>query len=310
MDVPMASLARPGRNPVMNVSLATWGGLVGGRGAGGPWPEGGAGGSGGEGAGESTARALRRRAGRTCSRRVLGCLYDEDRDRLPVLGDAVEGAPEAWGGLFGASASTGRPAWGRCWWVPAAEPRAVTAGGRPVMEIAGMPHGLIRWTFRRGDQIAACLEALERVCVSAVCLEHEYVTAARLEVLEYEQVYAVDDDGERCLQSASVASRSVPSRSPATSLTWPGLKQGKMRRRTASAPVPACPRTRTKESAATWAGSPRPSDSLVMTDAGSTQEATCNCRIPRCWAAAAGKAGRPATAEAVTRNPTGQHSDQ
>ncbi|QWA26742.1 hypothetical protein KJK32_46295 (plasmid) [Streptomyces sp. JCM17656] len=36
-----------------------------------------------------------------------------------------------------------------------------------------MPHELIRWTSRRSDQIAACLEELE----------HEYVTA-------------VDDDGE------------------------------------------------------------------------------------------------------------------
>lgn len=44
---------------------------------------------------------------------------------------------------------------------------------RPVMEIAGVPHELIRWTARRSDQIAACIEDLE----------HEYVTA-------------VDDDGE------------------------------------------------------------------------------------------------------------------
>ncbi|MET7608910.1 relaxase domain-containing protein [Streptomyces avermitilis] len=55
----------------------------------------------------------------------------------------------------------------------ATEPRIVTPGRRPVMEIAGVPHGLIRWTARRSDQIAACLEDLE----------HEYVTA-------------VDDDGE------------------------------------------------------------------------------------------------------------------
>ncbi len=53
------------------------------------------------------------------------------------------------------------------------EPRTVTAGRRPVMEIAGVPHELIRWTARRSDQIAACLSELE----------HEYVTA-------------VDDDGE------------------------------------------------------------------------------------------------------------------
>ncbi|MYR87364.1 relaxase domain-containing protein [Streptomyces sp. SID685] len=55
----------------------------------------------------------------------------------------------------------------------ASEPRTVTAGRRPVMDIAGVPHELIRWTCRRGDQIAACLADLE----------HEYVTA-------------IDDDGE------------------------------------------------------------------------------------------------------------------
>ncbi|WP_158795097.1 MobF family relaxase [Streptomyces sp. NRRL S-337] len=55
----------------------------------------------------------------------------------------------------------------------ATEPRTVTAGRRPVMEIAGVPHELIGWTARRGEQIAACLTELEA----------EYVTA-------------VDDDGE------------------------------------------------------------------------------------------------------------------
>ncbi|MFJ8546282.1 relaxase domain-containing protein [Streptomyces sp. NPDC093586] len=55
----------------------------------------------------------------------------------------------------------------------ATEPRIVTPGRRPVMEVAGVSHGLIRWTARRSDQIAACLAELE----------HEYVTA-------------VDDDGE------------------------------------------------------------------------------------------------------------------
>ncbi|MFE8974899.1 MobF family relaxase [Streptomyces cyaneofuscatus] len=55
----------------------------------------------------------------------------------------------------------------------ATEPRTVTPGRRPVMEIAGVPHELIRWTSRPSDQIAACLAELE----------HEYVTA-------------VDDDGE------------------------------------------------------------------------------------------------------------------
>jgi hypothetical protein len=49
----------------------------------------------------------------------------------------------------------------------ASEPRTVTAGRRPVMEVAGAPHELIRWTSRRSAQIAACLEDLE----------HEYVTA-------------------------------------------------------------------------------------------------------------------------------------
>ncbi|MFE9455036.1 relaxase domain-containing protein [Streptomyces sp. NPDC006739] len=68
---------------------------------------------------------------------------------------------------------------------PATEPRTVTPGRRPVMEIAGVPHELIRWTSRRSDQIAACLEDLE----------HEYVTA-------------VDDDGEpRFLPVVSERSR-------------------------------------------------------------------------------------------------------
>ncbi|KOG86789.1 hypothetical protein ADK38_29055, partial [Streptomyces varsoviensis] len=55
----------------------------------------------------------------------------------------------------------------------ASEPRTVTAGRRPVMDVAGVPHELIRWTSRRSDQIAACRAELE----------HEYVTA-------------IDDDGE------------------------------------------------------------------------------------------------------------------
>ncbi|WP_422129617.1 MobF family relaxase [Streptomyces misionensis] len=49
----------------------------------------------------------------------------------------------------------------------ATEPRTVTPGRRPVMEIAGVPHELIRWTARRSDQVTACLTELE----------HEYVTA-------------------------------------------------------------------------------------------------------------------------------------
>ncbi|MFD9451826.1 relaxase domain-containing protein [Streptomyces sp. NPDC059985] len=55
----------------------------------------------------------------------------------------------------------------------ATEPRIVTRGRRPVMEVAGVPHELIRWTARRSDRIARSLAELE----------HEYVTA-------------VDDDGE------------------------------------------------------------------------------------------------------------------
>ncbi|MEU4730777.1 relaxase domain-containing protein [Streptomyces sp. NPDC023588] len=51
----------------------------------------------------------------------------------------------------------------------ATEPRTVTPGRRPVMEIAGAPHELIRWTSRRSDQSAACMEDLE----------HEYVTAVK-----------------------------------------------------------------------------------------------------------------------------------
>ncbi|WP_283257713.1 relaxase domain-containing protein [Streptomyces lavenduligriseus] len=39
---------------------------------------------------------------------------------------------------------------------PASEPRTVTPGRRPVMDVAGVPHELIRWTSRRSDQIAAC----------------------------------------------------------------------------------------------------------------------------------------------------------
>ncbi|MFF4658950.1 relaxase domain-containing protein [Streptomyces sp. NPDC001381] len=50
---------------------------------------------------------------------------------------------------------------------PASEPRTVTPGRRPVMEAAGVPHELIRWTSRRSAQIAACLTDLE----------HEYVAA-------------------------------------------------------------------------------------------------------------------------------------
>ncbi len=55
----------------------------------------------------------------------------------------------------------------------ATEPRVVSTGRRPVMDIAGAPHELIRWTASRGEQIDACLADLE----------YEYVTA-------------VDDEGE------------------------------------------------------------------------------------------------------------------
>ncbi|MFI2215169.1 MobF family relaxase [Streptomyces sp. NPDC020141] len=50
----------------------------------------------------------------------------------------------------------------------ASEPRTVTPGRRPVMEVAGVPHDLIRWTARRSDQIAACLADLEYQYVTAV----------------------------------------------------------------------------------------------------------------------------------------------
>ncbi|MFF7845193.1 MobF family relaxase [Streptomyces ossamyceticus] len=49
----------------------------------------------------------------------------------------------------------------------ASEPRTVTPGRRPVMEVAGVPHELIRWTSRRSAQIAACLTDLEREYVTA-----------------------------------------------------------------------------------------------------------------------------------------------
>ena len=43
----------------------------------------------------------------------------------------------------------------------ASEPRTVTPGRRPVMEVAGIPHELIAWTATRGEQIAACRTELE-----------------------------------------------------------------------------------------------------------------------------------------------------
>ncbi|WP_328741415.1 relaxase domain-containing protein [Streptomyces caniferus] len=50
----------------------------------------------------------------------------------------------------------------------ASEPCTVTAGRRPVMEVAGVPHELIGWTARRSEQIDACRQALEREYVTAV----------------------------------------------------------------------------------------------------------------------------------------------
>lgn len=50
----------------------------------------------------------------------------------------------------------------------ASEPRVVTAGRRPVMEVAGVPHEVIGWTARRSEQIAVCLQELEREYVTAV----------------------------------------------------------------------------------------------------------------------------------------------
>jgi hypothetical protein len=43
----------------------------------------------------------------------------------------------------------------------ASEPRVVTTGRHPVIEVAGVRHELIGWTARRVVQIAACLEELE-----------------------------------------------------------------------------------------------------------------------------------------------------
>ncbi|MGA4980287.1 MobF family relaxase [Streptomyces cinereoruber] len=63
----------------------------------------------------------------------------------------------------------------------ASEPRTVSAGRRPVMEIAGVPHELIGWMSKRGREIDLCRSELE----------HEYVTA-------------VDEDGN--LKFASVVS--------------------------------------------------------------------------------------------------------
>ncbi|MFI6730194.1 hypothetical protein NRF20_45920 [Streptomyces sp. R-74717] len=47
-------------------------------------------------------------------------------------------------------------------------PSSASAVHRPVMDVAGVPHELIDWTARRGEQIAACPEALEYEYVTAV----------------------------------------------------------------------------------------------------------------------------------------------
>ncbi|MFC8176760.1 relaxase domain-containing protein [Streptomyces sp. NPDC057325] len=49
----------------------------------------------------------------------------------------------------------------------ASEPRTVSAGRRPVMEIGGVPYELIGWMSKRGREIDLCRQELE----------HEYVTA-------------------------------------------------------------------------------------------------------------------------------------
>ncbi|MFF5638278.1 MobF family relaxase [Streptomyces sp. NPDC012825] len=49
----------------------------------------------------------------------------------------------------------------------ASEPRTVSAGRRPVMEIGGVPYELIGWMSQRGREIDLCRQELE----------HEYVTA-------------------------------------------------------------------------------------------------------------------------------------
>ncbi|MFF5391826.1 MobF family relaxase [Streptomyces sp. NPDC013012] len=48
----------------------------------------------------------------------------------------------------------------------ASEPRTVSAGRRPVMEIGGVPYELIGWMSKRGREIDLCRQELE----------HEYVT--------------------------------------------------------------------------------------------------------------------------------------
>ncbi|MFP8945312.1 relaxase domain-containing protein [Streptomyces fenghuangensis] len=50
----------------------------------------------------------------------------------------------------------------------ASEPRTVSAGRRPVMEIAGIPHELIAWAATRSARIAACRTELEIEYTTAI----------------------------------------------------------------------------------------------------------------------------------------------
>ncbi|MFJ3505390.1 MobF family relaxase [Streptomyces sp. NPDC090135] len=50
----------------------------------------------------------------------------------------------------------------------ASEPRTVSAGRRPVMEVAGVPHELIGWMSKRGQEIDLCRSELEYEYVTAV----------------------------------------------------------------------------------------------------------------------------------------------
>ncbi|MFC7934047.1 MobF family relaxase [Streptomyces cinereoruber] len=50
----------------------------------------------------------------------------------------------------------------------ASEPRTVSAGRRPVMEIGGVPHELIGWMSKRGHEIDLCRQELEQEYVTAV----------------------------------------------------------------------------------------------------------------------------------------------
>ncbi|MFJ9588749.1 MobF family relaxase [Streptomyces acidicola] len=99
----------------------------------------------------------------------------------------------------------------------ASEPRTVTAGRRSVMEVAGVPHELIRWTARRSEQIATCLTDLE----------HEYVTST-------------DDDGN--VKFAPVASERA---------------RAKLNRVAARKTRPAKPRPRSLKLRADWRASAR-----------------------------------------------------